>query len=59
MQLGDLVIVTAKFNNKIREQEKRIGTLVQKDDKQAWVMFDDGTMWIGDVKLVFPNKEHE
>jgi hypothetical protein len=61
MNEGTVVIVTGKFDERVRKNEENniIGTLVKIDSENAWVMLPDGNIWVGKKYLVYPIREEE
>jgi hypothetical protein len=56
MKAGDVVVVTAKLDERVRSSEGAdpIGTLVQIDQTTAWVILPNADLWIGSKKFIFP-----
>lgn len=59
MSEGTVVIVTGKFDERVRKNEEAniIGTVVKVDNENVWVLLPDGNIWVGKKYLVYPVTE--
>jgi hypothetical protein len=55
MKVGDIVLVVAKADEKIRDMEERAGTIVQITGDEVWVLLANGDIWVGSKRYVARN----
>lgn len=59
MSEGTVVIVTGKFDERVRKNEETniIGTVANIHSDNVWVLLPDGNIWVGKKYLVYPVSE--
>lgn len=58
MKEGDVVLVAGKMDNRVREEaSERIGTIVSISEDAILVLLENGNLWRGSRREVFPIEE--
>lgn len=56
MREGELVVVAAPLSDVLGKTlgEQPVGTVVQVDGKNIWVLFPNGFIWVGPIHHTYP-----
>ena len=59
MREGDVVMVAGKLDDRVRDNNTspRVGTIVSISETEAQVLLENGDIWRGSLREVFPIEE--